>query len=274
MHLRVFEKMPNGFHRLQTLMVKLGLFDQMKILPSDNVQIDVMDHPEIAGKHNILHQTIERFQQATQTTFGLHVILQKNVPMGAGLGGGSANAARLLSYLQKTYAPHVSDEEMHELALSLGSDVPFFLLESDWAVLAGQGEEVVSVGTADTLWAVLCYPKISLHTGSMYQKLNRGLTWVGQGDKSPQSSHVQKWEEFRNVLPWVNDFEQVIDGPWLQAIKTKMHEQGSLFSQLSGSGSAVFGLFERHEDAKKACHALKDFGQVFAVSTDWGVGKW
>ncbi|MEZ4819615.1 MAG: hypothetical protein R3A45_06875 [Bdellovibrionota bacterium] len=128
MNLNVFEKNVDGFHRLQTLMVRVGVFDYMEIVMDDSGKIDIQveNHPEISGENNILYPMVKQFQKGNGLDFGIRVFLKKVIPMGAGLGGGSANAAYLLRFLNQYFNHPMSDQAMYNFASTLGSDVGFY----------------------------------------------------------------------------------------------------------------------------------------------------
>lgn len=266
LHLKVFEKTPQGYHRIQTLMVKVALFDEMhvEIDKTDLIQIFVRSMPKLDGENNILFKTVKLFQEATGIGFGINIDLKKNIPMGAGLAGGSGNAASLLTFLNDHFQANLTVEALVKLSVSLGTDVAFFLRPHDWGVYGDLGQTMQTSGTCEKLPLVLCYPKVVQDTGLMYKRLSRPLTWEGASDKSPTSCfHVRNWADFKKVLPFENDFESVITEDWLEPMKRAMKETGASFAQMSGSGSSVFGLFDRQEDAKGAVDRLADFGVVF-----------
>jgi len=270
-HLKVMEKTSSGFHRLQTLMIKVALYDDLHVkIDSDaraQINIHVPGHVEISGEQNIMHQAAQAFMKASKINFGLEVELHKSIPMGAGLGGGSSNAACLLRCLNAYWKSPLSDQDLFELGCTLGSDVGFFMQTNDWAVCRGFGNEIVSQGSADALPLVICFPGHPLSTAKMYKSLSRGLTWDHHDDINAASFHAQAWEDFQTVLPFENDFESVLEGSWFKSIKQAFNLSGCFYTGLSGSGSAVFGLYQTQQQAMDAARVVKPFGEVFLTHT-------
>lgn len=272
LHLKVMEKTDSGFHRVQTLMVKVGIYDELNInvdknSQSNDIRISVPGFEAIEGMQNILFKAATAFQNASLLRFGLNVTLIKNIPMGAGLGGGSSDAAILLRGLNAFWDNPLSDQGLFDVGVKLGSDVGFFMTSQDWAVCGDFGNTLISQGTIDRLPLVVCFPNKHLSTLEMYKRLARPLTWDQGDDIHARSFHAQAWEDLRMVLPFENDFEAVVSENWFQEIKQAFLESGSLHAGLSGSGSAVFGLYDTPKQAKVGSESLKSFGKIFVTQT-------
>lgn len=270
--LKVFEKNTDGYHRVETLMVKVGLCDEIHIdiTGGDKLTLTVEGHPELETQDNLIIKAVRAFESATNMQVGANIRLVKRVPMGAGLGGGSANAGVVLRALFDHYDHPLSKQALLETAQGLGADVAFFVMDASWGFFEGRGDQCAASGNVSALPLVICHPGVHLCTSEMYKRLSRPLTWNKEGGNSPKSSFVGSWEAFQTLVPFENDFESVITEEWLGEISQVMNAQGALHSALSGSGSAVFGLFEHVDDATQCAKALEKLGNVF-VTTTWKV---
>lgn len=237
--LRIIEKRSDGYHSIESIFYPVfGLYDSLEWIESSKLTFESTGHT-IDGDTdsnlcvrawNILHQ---RFSIPP-----IHIFLQKQIPLGAGLGGGSSDAAHMLTSLVNNYNLPVSQSELHSLALSLGSDCPFFL-QSNPLFGEGRGDEFSGVSLSlEGYWLVLANPGVHVSTAHAYsqvcpkkhsQKLHECIP--------PQMS---KWS---SVLQ--NDFEASVFAlfPQIAQLKVDMYAHGALYASMSGSGSTVFGVF-------------------------------
>lgn len=249
----------NGFHELDTLFYPLPE-------PSDLVTISpapagtgigiTSDVPGLDGEANIMTKAWKAFARATGFAPDLHVGLQKNIPMGAGLGGGSSDAAVLLDYLNRNAGQRaLGRTELMRLAAKVGADVPFFLLgEPAWA--SGIGDVLTPAETnLSGLFAVLACPHISVSTAWAYaawDTIHAGesldsLTWPLTDIKKVNFSEA-----------WLrNAFEEVVflNYPTIRKLKERLLASGACGAVMSGSGSSVFALFRGLGEARKAAQA-------------------
>jgi 4-diphosphocytidyl-2-C-methyl-D-erythritol kinase len=184
----------------------------------------------------------------------VEVVLLKNIPVGSGLGGGSSDAAFFLKGLNDYFHLNLSDEKLSELALSLGSDVPFFLTNRP-ALVTGRGESVSPLQlNLGGLWLVIVFPRVSFFTAGMFSLLKPEKPEISP--KEIVRLPVNQWSQ---VL--INDFEKVAFDrePALAAIKDRLLLEGALVVSLTGTGSALFGIYKKEPETA----SLSLLGEVF-----------
>lgn len=242
--LNVIHRRPDGYHDIQTVMVPIPLFDVLEIVVDEELQEGAVIHTRsgiaIPGdpRKDLCSLAIEEFRKLAPLP-GLRVHLHKAIPMGAGLGGGSSDAAYTLMLLNKIFNCELEDE-LREMAGRLGSDCPFFL-HSRPQLAEGKGDALVSI-TGPVLkgkWLMLVYPGIHVPTAEVYRTMQPTGITIDLEDILDRP--IGKWQ---NTL--VNDMESVVfaQHPRIAAIKEKMIRAGAAYSSMSGSGSSVYGIFE------------------------------
>ncbi|NIR50371.1 4-(cytidine 5'-diphospho)-2-C-methyl-D-erythritol kinase [candidate division KSB1 bacterium] len=268
-------KRSDGYHEIETLIQQVNLKDDIELTIRDEPGIELScDHPDVPrGEENLCVRAATHFMQATNIQRGIRIKLHKVIPMGAGLGGGSSNAAVVLMGLSKLWQENLEPHQLLDLASQLGSDVPFFI-EGGLAVARGRGERLYFCEQILDKPVLLVYPRINISTAWAYNELNLGLT---MNEKNIKLGHF-KVKEFNNVdfyQEFKNDFEKVVfeKFPLLQKIKEQISEKNSLFSGLSGSGSTLFGIFrERHEALEAKRFFEKKYLTFVTDPLKWGYG--
>ena len=258
--LRVLHKRPDGFHELRTIFQTISLADTIEVeLRPGRSKIELESNVEIPG--NLIVKAAELVLRATRANCQLRIRLIKRIPMGGGLGGGSSNAASMLLALPKLLGKPVPVEKLMELAADLGSDVPFFLAGGT-AVGIGRGTELYPLPDAQNWPGLLITPGIHSNTAESYQALQR---------KSSQEVSASIINNFQSVVqsacaptpnpqsPFGNDFEAVVfqQHPQLQSMKGKLLKLGAWRAMLTGSGSALFGLFASRQSRDRAAGVLR-----------------
>lgn len=257
LHLRVLRKREDGFHDIITLMQRINLCDEMIfstiehgiILSCPNSSL-----PENEG--NIVYRAAQTFLSHASCSGGIHVILNKKIPVAAGLGGGSSNAATTLMTLNEIHGSPVTVHDLMKMASSLGADVPFFIFgKTAWAT--GIGDQLHSAENIFPLWFVLITPSFEVSTQMVYENLNFRLTKRTLNYKSQRLYTV---EDLIKTL--YNDLERVTLNihPMLQHLKALLLKQGAHGALMSGSGPTVFGLFTEEIKASKAEAVLREMG--------------
>lgn len=248
--LRVLDKRPDGYHNVRTIFQTVGLADIIEIdyAPARRLSIQLDSKPDIPG--NLILKAAELLAIPGRFT----IRLTKRIPMGAGLGGGSSNAATTLLAIPALAGKWISFEDLAKLGTQLGSDVPFFLLGGT-ALGLGRGTELHPLPDLQPFPAIIVTPGIHVSTQEAYAALD-SLTHLEPGTQNPQPS---------------NDFEPVVFPlhPKLKLIKGRLRKLGADLALMSGSGSALFGIFANRENRDKVVVSLrKDFGydRVFPVS--------
>jgi 4-diphosphocytidyl-2-C-methyl-D-erythritol kinase len=261
--LRVLHKRPDGFHELRTIFQTISLADTIEVqYQRGGSKIELESNVDIPG--NLIIKAADLVMRALRANCRLRIRLTKRIPMGGGLGGGSSNAASMLLALPKLLGKCIPLEKLMELGAELGSDVPFFLLGGA-AIGLGRGTELYPLPDIPTSPGVLITPKIHSSTPVAYAALKRqpfdevptaiinNFQSVVQSACSPTPNPQP---------PFLNDFETVVflQHPQLKSIKGKLLKLGAWRAMMTGSGSALFGLFPSREMRDRAAGLFrKDF---------------
>ncbi len=257
--LKILAKRPDGYHELFTIFQKVTLFDELILALSPEKKIALETTGEVpTGEDNLCVRAAKLYQARTGKIFGLQIRLTKKIPMAAGLGGGSSDAAAVLKFLNQHFGA-LSQEELMALGRRLGADVPFFLSPYSTALGRGIGE-ILSPWPTFPAWYVVVCPEVRIATAWAYQNLR--LT-----TPSELPNYVPDQPLWHQGL--VNDFEPLIFAvyPEIGRWKRRLKELGAKEALLSGSGASVFGVFETLEEAEKVYLSLKDEGvRVFLVT--------
>lgn len=271
--LKVVGKTPDGYHLLESLMIKLQLADEMHVdlKPHANLDVDIRfqgpDANDIDPKKNTIIDTLVVFSELFECGFSGQISIHKRIPTQAGLGGGSANAGILLSYLQKITDQAISPSIYETIGAKLGSDVPFFLGNDDAQWMIGKGSERVLGGEAVEASVVLVQPSFRCSTPHIYRDLN----WqaADPSDAHFKRSVPRQFEELVSLCHIGNDLERPVaeSHPELDRIKQLLINQGAGVAQMTGSGSVIFGLFDSRTRAQAATLALKNKWNVILTWT-------
>ena len=255
--LRVLDRRADGFHNLWSLMQTVGLEDEVAIrLNRDRSGIRLQcDDPSLStDQTNLVYRAAEAVLRRSGQKIGVDIVLVKRIPMGAGLGGGSSDAAATIVGLSHLLDLGWSATDMVEVGQELGSDVPFFFFAPS-AVVAGRGEQVSPVLIPGSRWVVLVNPGFSVETKWAYQELSSSRSQVRRlSDVHAMLGRGRQlsWDQVLEATE--NDFEIPVfkTHPILQKIKQDLLELGAEAALLSGSGATVFGVFRDEEKARRA----------------------
>lgn len=247
--LRVFGKRPDGYHHIRTIMVPVSLYDEVVVEESDagiRISADAAGVPSDVA--NTCHRAAALFMEWAGEPKGVRIGIRKGIPAEAGLGGGSSDAAAALKGLSALTGRIPPPETLRDLAVGIGADVPFFTLGVP-AMAEGIGERLTPVEWRIPFHALIVKPPFGLSTREGYARLRRG---AGEPPADAETPAFRRWED---LVPAVsNDFEAAWEGtrPEIGAIKKELLAAGARAAGLSGSGSAVFGLFGSAEAARVA----------------------
>jgi 4-diphosphocytidyl-2-C-methyl-D-erythritol kinase len=260
--LNILGKREDGFHELETLFQMVNWCDEIKIEPlTDGLEL-ICNQPDIPNDERNL---VIKAARLLQTRYpdqckGARIHLNKNIPHGAGLGGGSGNAAGVLLGLNFLWGLNLKRQDLILLASELGSDVPFFLL-SPCAIGRSRGEILESVKSSIKFYILMVYPGFALSTAWVYQNLKLKLT--KQENNISILKNLLLQSKFAQIgETWANDLELVVfqEYPEILEIKNELLALGAKGALLSGSGSTVFGMFDDLETAKSAYTRLERGG--------------
>ena len=255
---------PDGYHLMDMLMQPITLADTLHLTEADDIMLSVTAAPEIAsdllppGESNLVWRAAALLKSYTGVNRGVHISLEKNIPMGAGLGGGSADAAAALVGLNRLWDLSLSPEVLASLALKLGADVPFFL-SGRLSRVQGIGEDVRVVSKGPKWNAVIIQPCPGLSTREMFERFSES-----EGIARPDVESLEQIlaQEDLAVLPIhpVNVLEIVSCAlqPEIGQAAGFLVRNGAVCAQMSGSGSAVFGIFQSAKDAESAAQAARE----------------
>ena len=253
LYLRITGRRDDGYHLLDTLMVPISLGDDVEISRIDGDPGSLAlraDDPELPlGEENTVHRAARAFRERTGRGDALAVHIRKRIPIGAGLGGGSTDAAAVLRGMNELLGAGLSAGDLEALALSVGADVPFFI-RGQAARARGIGEELSPAGALPRLWMVVLFPGFPVSTAWVYRNFRFKLT-----KRSNNNNLFGKLDTPDAVAQaMVNDLETVTIGryPRIARLKERLDESGAIGSLMTGSGSSVFGLFADEAGAKRA----------------------
>lgn len=255
--LRVLDRRKDGFHNLWSLMQTVTLEDELDIearTDSQQIRLECSDTSLPVDQRNLVSRAASRVLEQSRSSVGLNISVTKRIPVGAGLGGGSSDAAATIFALNHLLRLRWAPEEMARLSQTLGSDVPFFFFAPS-AVVCGKGEEVTRIHLAGQRWVVLVQPAFAVETKWAYERLTntrKGVRPLSKAIEAIAAKGSATWDE---IIPHMeNDFEEALPPSHgtLRELKHELLSQGAEAALLSGSGSTVFGLFRTEGDAGKA----------------------
>jgi len=268
--LRVLHKRPDGFHELRTIFQTISLADTIGIeYQRGRTRIAIDSNLDIPN--NLIARAAESVLRATRSTGQFRFKLTKRIPMGSGLGGGSSNAAAVLLALPIVLAKPLPFARLMELGAELGSDVPFFLLGGT-AVGLGRGTELYPLPEMGARPMVVVTPGIHSSTPEAYRELGRESACEVPFEQVKNFVAVASQVDVYGSAPPCNDFETVVfhQHSQLKSIKGKLIKFGARPALLSGSGSALFGMFSSRELRDRALDSFRnEFGEdkVHRVTT-------
>jgi 4-diphosphocytidyl-2-C-methyl-D-erythritol kinase len=244
----VVGRRPDGYHNILTVFHRINLCDEILFRTSDTLEV-VTDTPEApSGERNICFKAATLVREAAGVARGAHISIRKNIPVGAGLGGGSADAAAVLLHLPLLWGVMLDEGQLRSLALRLGSDVPYFLGQGS-AIASGRGEclEYFELDLPFTI--LLCHPGIHVSTAWAYTQVRPVDRSSPAELKGVLLEGLRSPARLREQL--INDFESPVCAahPAVRSIKEEMIAGGAAFASMSGSGSSVYGFFTREESA-------------------------
>lgn len=260
--LRTLSKRRDGYHNIETIFYPINLFDDISLLlmkiesHEGSIILTSNIKEKLKPVDNICYKAVKLFFEAFKIKDNYKVVikLKKNIPIGAGLGGGSSDAASILIMLAKHFKLKNAEKKLHKIALELGSDVPFFLTGKP-AYAAGRGEKITPLPKFKVKGKILIVnPNIHISTPWAYKELKI------KNSKSKSLNKVNTYDPHDEKL-MVNDFERVVfkKFPKIEKIKYDMYRLGAEFALMSGSGSTVYGIFssEKIKAAEKYFRGMK-----------------
>lgn len=263
--LEVVDRRPDGYHDIETVMQLVDLCDEVRLRRiRQGIQVSVGGADLPAGPGNLAYKAAALLLEQAGLREGVHIHLEKRIPVAGGLGGGSSNAAAVLAGLTRLYGLKQTRDSLGEIAFQLGSDVPFFLSDG-LAVATGRGERLTPLKPWPPQWLVLANPGVPVSTAWAYREASSKLTeWKGRATIQPLIA------DHRIVWPptWAfNRLEAVVlpHRPEVSALKVLLQEGGGSPVLMSGSGASVFAVV-LDEETGEALAARARAGGAFAAT--------
>jgi 4-diphosphocytidyl-2-C-methyl-D-erythritol kinase len=264
--LQITGKRPDGYHELFSLMCCVDLCDTIFLrFGGKSIEIESNDPNIPLDETNLAHKAAALFFKTLHANDGLKITIEKSIPVAAGLGGGSSNAASVLQALNKRYGCPLSQDRLLAMGLGLGADVPFFIFRRP-AFASGIGEILEAYPGRLPYHILLVYPEVKVSTAEVFRNLNLRLTKCKKKITNP----LLKKFGFDAAQHLCNDLETVTASkyPVINSIKKQLLAHGALGALMSGSGPTVFGLFSDQGKAGKAKEAIGANFRYNAYLTD------
>ena len=246
-------RLQNGYHIIKTVMQSVDIYDEMALAPIDKneIIIECSDSSIPANEKNTCYKAASILKKTYGINTGIHISINKNIPQGAGMAGGSSNAAAVLKGLNAMWKLDLSEDEMCSIGAQIGADVPFCLLGGT-CLAEGIGDKVTVLN--NFLWnnIMVVKPEFSISTAFVYQNLDSG--YYNSYRENDILQHISSYNYEKAARCVSNTLEKAVIKfyPEINKIKKLMIDNGAISSIMTGSGSAVFGLFEDNDTLNKA----------------------
>jgi 4-diphosphocytidyl-2-C-methyl-D-erythritol kinase len=269
LRLEILKKREDGYHEIRTIFQKISLHDTLHFSLKRRRGIRIAADPPClpTGKRNLVYQAVRSILERSDYGGGINIEIEKRIPLGAGLGGGSSNAATTLKALNQLLKINLKKKELVEMGAGIGADVPFFLFEGS-AIGSGVGERLRKI-ELPTLWYILINPNFEVSTRWVYQNFILTKT------KYHFNLHkLLKTPEGIVRLLW-NDLEGVVSGEYseIRIMERMLTSAGAMGAMMTGSGPTVLGIFSEEKKVIEACQLLKRMvrGRGWKVIQAYGI---
>ena len=269
--LDVLRKREDGYHIVEMIMQTIDLYDDIKLkeLEEDNIIIKSECSYIPLNEDNIVYKAAKLIKEKMDIKKGIEIFIKKNIPVAAGMAGGSSNAAAVLVGLNELWELGLSKDELRDLGLKLGADVPF-CIEGGTALAEGIGEKLTYIkGINKDVNILVCKPDIFVSTKEVYQSLD-----IKNIEKRPDNKLLIEKLKNDDIVSvsnnMVNVLEEVTSKKYsdIKVIEDIIAKNGAMGTMMSGSGPTVFGFFDNEEKAKRArVELLENYSQVYVVTS-------
>jgi 4-diphosphocytidyl-2-C-methyl-D-erythritol kinase len=244
LYLNIIGKYRSGFHRLESIVERISLCDEITIKVKEKPSITISSNiKSLENDQNLAVRAAKAIKKRCKSGFGFDIFIKKNIPIGSGLGGGSSNAAATLLGINKLLGLNLERKELYQLGAGLGSDVNFFLSQSKFALLEGRGEKVTPLDINKKFKHFIIWPAISISTKKVYEKRRAKLTKIFNSANMLQYA-LKKGDAFLIKKSIFNALEKSAFSLCKELVKVKaVLDRCGLFSKLTGSGSAFYTVF-------------------------------
>ena len=238
--LQVLNKRSDGYHNIDSIFIQIDLHDTLQFIPSNKFELISTGIAVSVDNSNTVYKIVEFLSKKFNIDIKHKIIIDKSIPLGSGLGGGSSNAAIAITTLADLYNLKISSQDFIMYTKNIGSDIPFFL-EGGIKHITGKGEIINTINPTvfKNKKILLVFPKFNISTKWAYSQVKKHLDSIDNHTKfSPLAENVN-WKLFNN------DFENIVSRTYPEILKIKdiLYKEGALYSGLSGSGSTMFGLY-------------------------------
>ena len=265
----VLGKRPDGYHLVEMIMQTIDLFDIIKIfsIEEDKIIIESNSKDIPLDSKNIVYKAADLIKNHCNIRKGIKIYIEKNIPIAAGMAGGSSNAAAVLVGLNKLWNLNLSKEELKVLGLKLGADVPF-CIEGEASLAENIGEKLTKIdGLSQDAFVLVCKPDLFVSTKEIYEEIDSKII-----EKRPNNKLLIKLLKENNIEMLAKNMYNVLEEvtkekyPVIKEIEKVMMENDALGSMMSGSGPTVFGIYDNKEQAENCKQILlESFKQVYVV---------
>lgn len=246
--LKITGKRLNGYHELESVFAFLGLADDLEVFQSDKYNLEISGEFSslIDLKNNLFTKILDYFVENFNVSSNISIKLLKNIPVGAGLGGGSSNAACFMIALNEIYKLNLSKEDLQKISFNFGSDIAFFF-EKKASLIRGIGDEISEIDYFDEIPTLIVSPKIHLSAKEVYEKFDGNFSF-------PLSDEEIKNKNILSLINLPNDLTKPATSiaSEVENILNELEKSSALSAKMSGSGSCCFGVFQNFEDLRKA----------------------
>lgn len=267
----VIGKREDGYHIVEMIMQTIDLYDDIKLkeLEEDNIIIKSECSYIPLNEDNIVYKAAKLIKEKMDIKKGIEIFIKKNIPVAAGMAGGSSNAAAVLVGLNELWKLGLSKDELRDQGLKLGADVPF-CIEGGTALAEGIGEKLTYIkGINKDVNILVCKPDIFVSTKEVYQSLD-----IKNIEKRPDNKLLIEKLKNDDIVSvsnnMVNVLEEVTSKKYsdIKVIEDIIAKNGAMGTMMSGSGPTVFGFFDNEEKAKRArVELLENYSQVYVVTS-------
>ena len=254
--LSVLGRRPDGYHEVEMLMQAVGLYDQVTVRHAESgITVDCNNTAIPGGEGNIAYRAAREILNLMGRSGGVSIEIGKSIPVAAGLGGGSSDAAAVLVACNRLLGAGLGRDSLAEIGTRLGMDVPFFLF-GPTALAKGRGELLTSLPSPPKFWVLLVNPGFETSTAWVYKNLNFGLT------KKGDCTNIAGLKVSQIASSLHNDLETVTAAahPVIREMEQALLEAGALGTRMSGSGPTVFGIFDAEAVCREAAKELQKKG--------------
>ncbi len=262
--LDVLGKREDGYHDVRMIMQSIHLYDrvEMKKTKSPAIRVETNLYYLPVNEDNLVYRAAKLMKDTFKIKEGVRIVLQKFIPVAAGLAGGSSDAAAVLVGMNRMFQLGLKQDKLMELGLKLGADVPFCIMRGT-ALAEGIGEKLTPLPPMPKCPVLIAKPGISVSTKFVYENLRLNeYTQHPDIDQIAESVRKKRLKDVAANMGNILETVTIPKYPVIDEIKTLMKENGALNAMMSGSGPTVFGLFQGEKDVRKAYDALKQSGLV------------